>query len=242
MKSEIDKRKSSDLTDQADPADLFEAYGDAATTRSIEGELLKFVQGDFLAGQDKRVIPLGTRLVVKMDTLCIGWQRWENNQRTETRMGLVCEGFVPPKRAELGNLDPAYWERDEDTGESRDPYQFANQVVMANPENDEEVFTFATSSKGGIGAIGELSKSYGKRIRQRPGEDPVIELDGGSYQHPIKSRGRIKFPIFKVVDWTAKDGDSDEPAPEPPKSPPKEIAGAAAKPAAKKSVSAQARF
>jgi hypothetical protein len=226
MTNEIDKRKTTEPT--LDTANAFEAYGDAATARAIEGELLKFVQGDFLAGQEKREIPLGTQLVAKMDTLYIGFQRWENNQLTEQRMGLVAEGFVPPKRSELGNLDPEYWERD-DEGRPRDPYQFTNQLVMTNLGN-EEVFTFATTSRGGLGAIGELSKTYGKHLRQHPDEDPLIELDGGSYQHPIKSRGRIKFPIFRVVDWVATNGSAGGPPPEPAKSSPPAAKSGNAKP------------
>jgi hypothetical protein len=41
-------------------------------------------------------------------------------------------------------------------------------------------------------------------MRERPNDYPVIELGVGSYQHRDKSLGRIKFPIFKPVGWTAK--------------------------------------
>ena len=33
---------------------------------------------------------------------------------------------------------------------------------------DESLFTFTTSSRGGLSAIGELCKIYGKHMRQRP--------------------------------------------------------------------------
>jgi hypothetical protein len=123
------------------------------------------------------------------------------------------------RRNDLGDLDRASWERS-DEGEPRDPWQFSNYLIMRRVK-DGEIFTFTTSSKGGLGCIGELSKAYGKAMRQQPDKYPVIELDVGSYQHRDRSLGRIKYPVFKIVDWTAKDG-GNTPASEPPKSlPPK---------------------
>jgi len=168
--------------------------------RAFAGELLKFLQGDFLAGQENREIPLGTRLAALMPTLEIGWQRWDDNRPGERRMGLVSEGFVPPKRSELGDLDERLWDVDSD-GKPRDPWQFSNQIVMIDPADGDNVYTFTTSSKGGLGAIGELCRTYGKNLRQQPERIPVIALDAGSYQHRDKSRGRIKFPVFRIIDW-----------------------------------------
>lgn len=218
MANEIDKKKSTDLVnDQKNP---FEAYGEAATARAIEGSLLKFAQGDYFAGQENREIPLGTKLVARMDSLAIGWLRWQDNEPVEERMGLVADGFVPVKRHELGDLDKTCWETDNE-GRPRDPWQFSNRLVQHGLETGE-VFTFATSSKGGLGAVGELSKAYGKHIGQLPDEDPIVELDGGSYPHRDKSIGRVKYPIFKVVGWTKKGLDDAGPAPaEPSKSSPK---------------------
>ena len=88
MANDIEKKKPTDLAN--DQKNVFEAYGDAATARAIEGDLLKFVQGDYFAGQDNREIPLGTKLVARMDTLAIGWLRWQDNAPgDDERMGLV---------------------------------------------------------------------------------------------------------------------------------------------------------
>jgi hypothetical protein len=169
MANDIDKKTTTDLT--TDQSDLFERYGSAATARNIEGDLFKFVQRDFLAGQDGREIPIGTGLRARMNTLCVGYQHWENGLPTEQRhMGLVAEGYVPPKRSELGDHDKDHWERD--AKGPKDPWSFGNLLVFDNPETGE-VFTFATSSRGGISAVGELCKLYGKHIRQHPDEDPL---------------------------------------------------------------------
>jgi hypothetical protein len=232
------------------PADeqgnLFEAYGNAATARSITGTLLRFSKGDFLAGQDNAEVPIGSRFVAIMDTLLIGWVRWWDNAPTEQRMGFVSERYQPERRADLGELDTDAWEVDND-GKPRDPWQFTNYLVLRRVE-DGEIFTFATASKGGRGAIGELSKEYGKAMRQKPDQWPEIELGVGSYQHRDRSLGRIKYPVFTpIVDWVPKDNDDTGNAPvttEKPKSSLPKPTGArttAAKPAPKTDA-AQPRF
>ena len=78
-----------------------------------------------------------------------------------------------------------------------------NYLVLANPDT-KDVYTFTTSSRGGLNAIGELSKSYGKEMRQRPNEWPVIALNIDSYNHPNKQFGRIKIPVFEITGWVTK--------------------------------------
>jgi hypothetical protein len=180
----------------------FEAYGNATVNNHIVGQLLKFSKGDYLAGQDNTEIPPGTKLAAIMDQLMVGWIKWQGNKPVDHVMGLVASGYVPPKRAELGDDDDETWETD-DTGKRRDPWQYSNYLIVVD-QKEKTPFTFTTSSKGGIGAIGELCKFYGKAMRERPNDYPVIKLAVGSYQHRDKSLGRIKFPIFEPAGWAAK--------------------------------------
>jgi hypothetical protein len=233
--SNLEKRKSTDPT--TEQSNFFEAYGNAATARSIEGTLLKFSKGDFFAGQQDEEIPLGTRFVAIMDSLLVGWVCWQGNAPIEQRMGLVSDAYQPERRNDLGDLDQEKWERDGEN-KARDPWQFSNYLILRRAK-DGEIFTFATSSRGGLGAIGELAKAYGKAMRQQPDQYPVIELGVDSYQHRDRSLGRIKIPTFRIVGWTTKDGDGNAPASEPSKPlPPKQTTKAAAK----KSAAAQPQF
>ena len=154
-------------------ADLFEDYGNAATARSIEGKLMRFSKGDYSTGQEAEEIPLGKRFIARMDMFKLGYVYWQNNLPVEEWMGLLAEGFVPPKRSELGNLDKALWERDS-KGQPRDPCQYTNHLILDEAESGE-LYTFATNSRGGTSAMGELCKTYGKHIREHPDEDPVID-------------------------------------------------------------------
>ena len=81
---------------------------------------------------------------------------------------------------------------------------------MRGLETGDE-FVFATSGKGGIGAIGELCKGYGKLYRQKPGMAPVIELSSDHYNH--KTFGKTYVPVLKLVDWV-REPDAGEPAAE----------------------------
>src|ERR1700731_2444563 len=82
----------------------FEAYGNAVAPRMIVGRLLKFSQGfNFQAGQNGVEVPVGTVLAAIMPTLTAGWVKWEGALPTEQIVGLVADGFTPPKRKDLGD-------------------------------------------------------------------------------------------------------------------------------------------
>jgi hypothetical protein len=211
---------------------FFEKYGEAAAQRNIVGRLLKFSKfGEYRAGQEEQEIPRGTTLAAHMPSLTVGFMRWEDGRPAESVMGPVSEGYVPPLRSELGHTDQSRWETFDD-GRPRDPWQLTNSLVLINLEN-EETFTFSTSSKGGLGAIGELCKLHGKHLRANPDEVPIVELDVGAYQHSNRAYGEIRFPIFKVVNWIeldrlppldgapAAEDDATLALPEPEPAPPK---------------------
>lgn len=184
----------------------FEAYGDQASQRSIVGTLLKFSKGDWIAGEDEDV-ETETEFLVNMDQLMVGWIKWVDNKPVEQIMGPVAEGFQPPRRNTLGDEDQDGWEVDPTSGQPRDPWQFSNYVLFQAIGNNDcadegEIFTFATSSRGGLGAIGELCKVYGKEMRTRPDEYPVVSIETSHYQHA--KYGRTYVPILKVVGWKPK--------------------------------------
>lgn len=186
--------------------DPYETYGNAQSGR-IQGELLKFSKfGEWLAGKDGAKVPHGTRLVAEMPTLQIGWVRWDDAKPVELRMGFLSESFVPALRSGLGDTDKDLWATD-DTGRPRDPWQFTNSLVLLNPETSD-VYTFQPTSRGGLSAVGELCRAYGKHRRGAPNELPVIALDMASYKHPNKAFGEIRTPVLRVVDWVQSDAPS----------------------------------
>ena len=89
------------------------------------------------------------------------------------------------------------------TGKERDPWQRTN-YLLCKGLNDGELYTFTTSSKGGLDAVARLCKDYVPFLAQRPNDWPVIEIGTDSYAHPNKDFGRIKVPTFKIVGFEPK--------------------------------------
>lgn len=182
-------------------SNYFEAYAEQANRRTIVGKLLKFSKGDWLAGEHNTEVPSGTKFIANMDELLIGWTRWAEGRPTDQIMGRVAEGYAPPRRNDLGDDDKSDWEVD-NQGQPRDPWQFGNVLLLQDASGD--LYTFTTSSRGGLNAIGELCREFGRQMRQKPDEFPVIEIGTDSYMHPNKSLGRIKVPTLKVTGWKPK--------------------------------------
>lgn len=183
---------------------FFEQYGEQASARSsIVGDLLKFSKGDWLIGQDEEDVPAGTKYVASMNNLLVGWVKWADNKPVEQVMGRIVDGYKPPSRDTLGDNDKDAWEVDTQ-GKPRDPWQFSNQVLLkpvGKKYSTDVAVTFVTSSKGGIGAIGELCKAYGKEMRTHAEQNPIVELGVDSYVHSNKEFGRIKVPLITLTGW-----------------------------------------
>jgi hypothetical protein len=131
----IEASNSTEVATTETMKNAFEVYGDAASPTKIVGDLLKFSKGDYFAGVNSEEIPMGTELVACMDSLLIGYVKWQNNKPVEQIMGLLVEGFQPPRRKDLGDTDEAEWEENDD-GSKRDPWTLTNQLVMSTvPES-----------------------------------------------------------------------------------------------------------
>jgi hypothetical protein len=189
----------------ADDVNYFSEYARVAgSTTTIIGMLLKFSKGDFVAGQDNESLDIGTKLIANMEALLVGWQRWEDARPVEQNMGPVMEGFMPPRREELGFTDQSEWETDEATGKARDPWVYSHLLLMKEPGKRGQLYTFTTNSAGGKNAMAKLCGEYGKLMREHTDEYPVVKLEVGSYLHSNPAYGRIKFPIFEIVGWADK--------------------------------------
>jgi hypothetical protein len=179
----------------------YEAFARETSSKMWIGTLLKFNKGNWLAGpEDKKEneIPLGTKFVAVVPSLMNGWIKWWDNKPVAHEMGSVAKFFVPVPRSSLGDNDKTIWETDP-KGDRRDPWQLSNYMVMINEQ--EQIFTFTTASKGGRSALGELALAYSKMIPTEPNELPVVEIGKSSYKHSKASYGKILTPVFKIVDW-----------------------------------------
>jgi hypothetical protein len=190
---------SQDITTKNDinPIDFFKGFGHETSSKMWVGQLLKFQKGDFVTGEEDTKVELGTRFIAMMPTTLDGWIKWEGGRPVAHEMGLVIEGFKSPKREALGDDDESEWE-DDGNGKPRDPWARGNYVVFIDAET-KDVYTFASGSKGGRSALGELALKYHQHAKMYPTQVPMVELGASSYKHP--SFGKVHTPTFKIVEW-----------------------------------------
>ncbi len=175
-------------------ANPFQSYK-RQMARPYPGLLMKFNKGDWLIGKDGDPLPAGTKFVAVMNLLSNGWQCWQNNEPVDTLMGLYADGFMPARRRELGDTDKSLWELGANK-EPRDPSCFTNALPFVSLDL-KQVYTFTTSSSGGRTAVDDLCMDYGGTT---PGKYPVVSLESSSYMHSKREIGRVKVPVFRIVD------------------------------------------
>jgi hypothetical protein len=165
----------------------------AAEAGSEYGKILKFVKGEWLIGED--IVPEGTEFIAYVDELARAWIKFEDQSVTDRRIVKVAIGR-PPEREGLGDTDPSEWELGED-GKPRDPWVLQWLLPMSPVDAVGDLVVFATSSKGGIGAIGTLCQVYGRSPRN--GLLPIVALKCASYKHP--QYGKVLKPDLPIVGW-----------------------------------------
>jgi hypothetical protein len=189
---------NNEITRYGDGADPFASYAAAMGSAPF----LRFSKGDYLLGENAEEVSPGTQFVANMDELRVGWIRWENERPAEERMHRLIDRPRVPHREELGYLEQSQWEAG--ANGPRDPWQLTNVLPMIRVDDGTEV-KFTTSSRGGISAVAKLSGQYSRVRVKHLHEWPIISIEVDSYQHD--RYGKIKFPVFRIVDWQPKAGE-----------------------------------
>ena len=175
----------------------FALYAAARSQRMFLGDLLKYVKGDWERGPDRVPVPPGETFIAVMGTTTTGHLKWVDGKVVDHKMGLVADGFIPVPRRDLDDYDSKSWKVDND-GNLVDPWQLTTLLVLISQAEPHEVFTFSTPTEGGQSAVAELCDAH-SRTTEGAGLYPVVMLGSGFYDHKIKSRGRIKYPVFEIV-------------------------------------------
>ena len=181
--------------------DPFTVYGEATKTKNIiVGSILLFSKGDYFASKKMVTKDVGeTEFIANLDWMLTGWVRWEKKKPTAHVMVRVGSGAKPCKRATLGDLDETQWETDS-RGNLIKPWQYSTYLPLV--ARSGEVYTFVTSSQGGISATGELGLRYGEHRKNNPDVFPLIKLVAGSYPHP--DYGKVDIPKFLPAGYLPK--------------------------------------
>jgi hypothetical protein len=166
----------------------------AAEAGSEFGKILKFAKGEWQIGED--TVPEGTEYIAYIDETARARVKFEDHTVVDRQIVKVRDG-KPPAREALGDNDPSQWEVDETTGKPRDPWVMQWLLPLSPVDAEGDLTVFATSSKGGIGAIGTLCQVYGRSLRN--GLLPIVALKTRTYKH--KAYGKIQTPDLPIVGW-----------------------------------------
>ena len=170
------------------------AYRNLADEAGGGGDFLKFKKGKFVKGSNDEEAPLGTRYAVNMIGLERGYIKF-SVEPPEKRMARPSEPKIT--RESLGETDDSLWEKD-DNGNPQDPWTPTWEIPLRDIGTGEEL-VFATSSTGGINALGRLCSAYVNRLAMGGHAVPIIALGASSYKH--KRFGDVDVPTLRILSW-----------------------------------------
>lgn len=178
-------------------SDPFTKAGEAMGAPS--GSFLKFDGNDgvWKHGQENDELQDGTQLAVNMMEFARGYICWNDGEVMEKILVPVASGQTPPQVHELTDHGPYKRERDGWSEQS---------AIKFRSLEDGTEFTYQTSSKSGVMALGRLAVTYGKNYAQKIDDDgdnlvPIVEVGASSFS-PKNDPGITKYaPTMKIVDW-----------------------------------------
>jgi hypothetical protein len=161
-------------------------------------------RGTWTRGRAKEEVQPGTRVVALLDELLKGYVKYVDGVPQSRMVPIWPAPDLRALRASLGDTDPALWPDRDARGDAQDPWRTARRLPVIVLDETCEGLIFSTSSFGGVKAISLLSRELQKRRRdpEHAGDVPIVELNSDSYNHPVKSFGRILEPRLDVVGWT----------------------------------------
>ena len=97
---------ANDLDPNFDPNfDPFERLEKELTNQRIIGSLLKFIKGDWKAGQNNDDVDEGTRLLAYISAVHDGWTYWCDGRPEKYEVDMVTKNARVKTRAELGDTE-----------------------------------------------------------------------------------------------------------------------------------------
>jgi len=182
------------------PADFRQRYIDEIAPNTIAGRLVKFDKsGRFVTADDGEPIDDTRDFVALCDETLVGWIKFDPDGEAppERHAGLLYDGYIMPARESLGDLDEAEWPAGL-SGAPTDPWQHQILLVLEDRAS-HELFTFATSSKTGRRAVGNLLRYYDRIAKQGHDSYPVTRLKAGGFEHKDPRIGFVATPSFAIV-------------------------------------------
>jgi hypothetical protein len=141
-------------------------------------------------GKNNTGLMNGQKLACDPADAITGWQRFKDNVPIYC-LGRVADGYQPPEREELGDLDP----------NKKDPWARIDLLPFWDVES-REVLLFSATSQGSRDAVANLIGTLVNNIAANSEDSnkvPLVELATDSY---VNNHGKqIFYPLFEIVEW-----------------------------------------
>jgi hypothetical protein len=126
-----------------------------------------------------------------------GYQKFENKVPIY-HVGRAADGYQPPPRAQLGDLDEKSWP------EGKDPWVQIDLLPFWDLDS-REVLLFSAANQGSRDAVANLIETYVNNIEAHPEDShkvPLVELATNSYRN--RHGKEIYVPVFEVINWVER--------------------------------------
>jgi hypothetical protein len=158
----------------------------------------------FVTPHDGERIPDSDDFVAHCEGTLVGHIRFNGQgMPPDYRMGELYGGYVVTETEDLPDRDQTKWEIGLD-GRPADPWPHFNYLPLHRDRTDEW-FTFATSSKTGRRAVGNLLRHFDRLRRTHPDTLPIVRLRAGGFNHRDPKIGWVTVPVFQIVGRVAAD-------------------------------------
>jgi len=175
---------------------------DAARQDASFDKSLKYKKGDYLI-DDSIPVAQGTRYLAHPEAWLKTWLKFGKDPNGEWELLAkhvyrVARGEKAPEREDLDDWpEKTNWPKDDD-GEPTDPWVLFYLIPFATLDSGELII-FQTRSGGGRRAVADLAKEWTRHAIKNGGGQPIVAL--GETTFPSKKYGKVRRPLFTVVDW-----------------------------------------
>ena len=172
----------------------------------VVGRLVKFnKEAKFVTADDDVPIDENAEFIALCDETLVGWIKFFNDGTTPPAriMGALYDGFMPPRRETLGDLDQAEWPS-RAFGRTRKTFgNIKTRGVAAHA--DARTLHVCNHVDHWPHKRGKLVRHYNRTRKTHPDELPVVRLRAGGFNSKKPGVGWVSVPVFAVVGRAPRD-------------------------------------
>jgi hypothetical protein len=143
-------------------------------------------------GEEKTPIAADEPYKVNPHEALCGFNKHDRDNKIIDRvLGRIADGYVPPERAELGDLNKQHWPI-----ANKDPWVAVTYLPLKSSTG--EVCCYSATGESARAEVADLLGMYG--ATDRHGKVPVVALEDRSYLNRKYNR-IVHVPVLRLITW-----------------------------------------